>query len=63
VRFPAWRIWVDSRVRLDDAVLDMLAAMDLAMVAINDRATDDDQQISSPATSFRMATGSPFPFP
>src|SRR5450432_1981617 len=43
VRFPAWRMWVDSRVRMDDAVLDLLAGMDLAVVALNERSrTDDD---------------------
>jgi hypothetical protein len=31
VRFPAWRVWVDSRVRMDDAVLDTLAGMDLGL--------------------------------
>jgi hypothetical protein len=41
VRFPAWRVWADSRVRMDDAILDSLAAMDLAIVALNHRSRSD----------------------
>ena len=35
-------VWVDSRVRMDDATL---AAMDLAVVTLNERATDENQRI------------------
>ena len=37
VRFPAWREWEDSRVRLDDATLDAIAGLQLARVALADR--------------------------
>jgi hypothetical protein len=42
VRFPAWQVWVDERVRLDDAILDVLAGLDLAVVALSMRAQTED---------------------
>jgi hypothetical protein len=45
VRFPAWRAWSDSRVRLDDAMLDALAGMRLARVALDERSTDASDRV------------------
>lgn len=45
MRFPAWRVWADSRVRLDDALLDSFAAFDLAVVALNLRASDESDVV------------------
>jgi hypothetical protein len=60
VRFPAWRVWVDSRVRLDDAVLDLLAGMDLAVVALNERANRDDDVVPEIFTTDELPYGKGF---
>jgi hypothetical protein len=60
VRFPAWRVWVDSRVRLDDAVLDTLAGMDLAVVALNERATEETELIPDIFTPAELPFGKGF---
>ena len=45
VRFPAWRVWADARVRTDDAVLDLLAGVHLAKVALTERATAPSDRV------------------
>lgn len=60
VRFPAWRVRVDSRVRMDDAVLDLLAGMDLAVVALDERASGDNDVVPDIFTTEELPYGKGF---
>jgi len=60
VRFPAWRVWVDERVRLDDAILDVLAGLDLALVALSMRAQTDEDIVPTIFTKSELPYGQGF---
>ncbi len=60
VRFPAWRLWVDERVRLDDAVLDVLAGLDLAVVALDMRAQAEEDIVPVIFTKDELPYGQGF---
>src|SRR4051794_33758471 len=47
VAYPAWRVWEDRRVRLDDAVLALFVAVRVARIGISDRAPGGDASLVS----------------